>query len=212
MKVRTAEELTERLAEDLKQRKREIAAMKSMISMARPHEKDCLLRAGMVLLYAHFEGFVKTAGTAYLTLVKHKGLSYNELTPNFVAAALKTKLENLGEVKKATVVTSVIRQLQDGANDAAMIEWSGAIDCRDNLDSDVLDEITCLLGLAFGPYETKGHFINESLLKKRNGIAHGELVRVDEDTFGRAHDGVVALLEQFRNDIENAAVTESFRR
>ena len=211
MKVRSVEELADRLADDLKARKREMASVKAMIGGARDHEKECLLRAGFVLLYAHLEGFVKMAGTAYLALVRHQGLSYDQLKPNFVAAALKSKLETLGEVGKATVVTTVVRQLIYSAKDKAELVWSGEIDCRHNLTSEVLGEITCLLGLEFARYETRRHFLDDSLLFNRNGIAHGQLVKIDEATFRDAHDKVAQLLELFRADIENAAATEAFR-
>jgi MAE_28990/MAE_18760-like HEPN len=118
----------------------------------------------------------------------------------------------LGEVKKATVVTEVIRQLLKGGSEKAEINWAGEVDCRNNLSSEVLNEITCLLGLTFTKYETRSHFLDNSLLFNRNGIAHGELLPIDEDTFMAAHEAVVSLIEQFRTDIENAAVTERYRR
>ena len=212
MKVRSTEELIDVLANDLKARKREIFNLKAATARARDHEKRWLLRAGYMLLYSHFEGFVRTAGTAYLLFVRHQRLSYSELSLNFVAAALKTKLEALGQVSKASIVTAVTNELYQGGNSAAEFHWAGELDCRSNLNSEVLVEITTLLGITFSKYETKRHFLDESLLFNRNGIAHGEMVEIDERDFDAAYDLVIGIIEDFRSGIENAAVTQAFRR
>lgn len=212
MKVRSVEELTEFLAIDLKSRKRELSSFKFAVAAARDHEKNVLLRSGIVMLYAHFEGFVRHAGTAYLSYVKSQRLSYGELSPNFVAASLKSKLEIIGAVNKATVLTSIIESLIHKVDDIAPFEWAGEVDCRNNLTSEVLYEITCLLGISFAGYVTRRHFLDQSLLSNRNSIAHGELLQIDESEFLKAHDFVVDMLEQFRTDIENAASLQAYRR
>jgi hypothetical protein len=212
MKVRSAEELTDLLADDLKARKREIFNMTAAVARARGHERAWLMRAGYTLLYAHLEGFIRTAGTAYLVFVRHQRHKFKELKPNFVAAALKTKIELFAEVKKSSVLTQVVKQLFETADEIAEFEWSGEIDCRSNLSSEVLNEITYLLGIDFAKYETRRQILDNSLLFNRNGIAHGELLQIDEASFAEARTFVVDLLDDFRTDIENAAVTRAFKR
>jgi MAE_28990/MAE_18760-like HEPN len=212
MNVRTVEELTDTLAKDLKSRKREITALKFAIDASRDHAKGGLLRAGFAMLYAHFEGFVRLAGTAYLGFVANRGLQYRQLNTNFVAVSLKSKLQDMREVGKATVITQIIQQLLDAPHDTASFGWGGEVDCRSNLNSEVLGEIACLLGISFSAYELKRQFLDQSLLPKRNDIAHGRLIKVDEGDFMEAHRAVLELIEQFRTDIENAAVTKAYQR
>ena len=212
MKVRSLNELTDTLSDDLVRRKREMSSIKLLIDEARPHEQHGLRRAAFAMLYAHWEGFIRLAGTAYLGFVGHKGLRFADLKPNFTAASLKSKLQDLGEISKATIVTATVQQLIYNQNDIASFGWAGEVDCRSNLNSEVLAEITCLLGIPFSNYEMRGQFLDNTLLANRNDIAHGRMVQVEANDFLTAHETVLNLIEQFRTDIENAAAAETYRR
>ena len=89
-----------------------------------------------------------------------------------------------------------------------------SIGTESNLSSSVFMDMACWLGLDVGRYETKWHFIDDRLLKRRNSIAHGsgeELVLTQDEFEGLVYD-VVQLLRWFKTDIENAVSTEAFRR
>ncbi len=93
MKIRTVEELQERIDEDFAWRRKELTYLENNIKSSKPHNIKTDLRAGIVLLYAHWEGFIKSAAENYLTFVASKKLNYDELSHCFVALALlKEKL------------------------------------------------------------------------------------------------------------------------
>lgn len=58
-----------------------------------------LYRAGIPILYAHWEGFVKKSSEAYLNFVTNQGLSYNELKSCFIIFGLKKEIEQLTDTK-----------------------------------------------------------------------------------------------------------------
>jgi hypothetical protein len=101
MKIRTLEDLNKRLTEDLIWRKKEISDLKSLIE-TRSFSKskhNAVLRSGVILLYAHWEGYIKTAAKSYLDFVFRQELTYKDLAINFVAVAMKTKFNQATETK-----------------------------------------------------------------------------------------------------------------
>lgn len=212
IRVRSLGELNEVLSTDLAPRKQEMTTFKLRMSSARGHEKKGLLRAGFVMIYAHFEGFIRAASTAYVQYVSHQGLSFNLLKPNFVAVGLKSQLQDLGEIGKATVVNTTIQQFLHGMDDTAPFLWRGEMDARNNLNREVLLEIFALTGLDTTWYQTKWAFVDEILIANRNSIAHGRHTQPDEAEYYQAHDQTIEFLERFRTDVENAAATSLFRR
>lgn len=211
MKVRSLDELDNLVSGDLAIRKREVKAIVNYISSAREHEIAPFCRSGFVLLYAHFEGFIKHAGSAYLAYISHQHLSFAQISTCFAAAAVRGALEQLGEVKKASRVIGSLSILLNPSEDVNFY-WSGDLSTRSNLDSETFREIIMLLGLDYSRYATREKFIDVNLVKPRHEIAHGSNIPVERDTFAEAERIVLEIMEQFRTDILNAAVTEGFKR
>ncbi len=87
-----------------------------------------------------------------------------------------------------------------------------AISTASNLSSEVFKEITSILGIDFSAYSTKSKLIDEKLLKQRNEIAHGNYLLIDRDGYIELHEKVTEMIDIFRNQIENAAINEDFKR
>lgn len=71
-------------------------------------------------------------------------------------------------------------------------------------------EILCLLGLDATEYLSSGPLIDQRLLHNRNRIAHGEREVIQPEDYVFLHERIIQLLEQFRTDVENAAVSRSY--
>ena len=109
MKIRTVEELNQALSDDLIWRKKELSEVKSLIEVTSvsPQRHDALIRSGICILYAHWEGFVKFAANSYLEYVRTKKLLYRELSSNFLALAMKEKLKEAKETNKPSLFIPV---------------------------------------------------------------------------------------------------------
>jgi hypothetical protein len=214
MKIRTLEHLNQRLTDDLIWRKKEISDLKSLIETksfsASKHK--AVLRSGVTLLYAHWEGYIKTAATSYLEFVARQKLIYDELAINFVAIAMKFKLNEASETNKATIFTEVATFILTQSNQKISIPYEDVVSTASNLSSSILREIACLLGLEYSFYETKEVIINEQLLKRRNGIAHGEYLVLDNEEYQQLHDEILGMMENFRTQIENNASQKLYLR
>ena len=94
MKIRTLNDLQDVIDAEMAWRKRELSAVRSNIVEARSFAKDTAIRAGIALLYAHWEGAIKNIATYYLEYVAMLGLPYGQLKPNFLAITLKNDLKS----------------------------------------------------------------------------------------------------------------------
>jgi len=93
----------------------------------------------------------------------------------------------------------------------AKIFYEGVIKTQSNLSSSVFEEIASSIGIDPTRYKLKYKLIDESLLKRRNQIAHGEYLNIDTQGYQNLSDEVVALISAYKTDIENAIALESYK-
>jgi hypothetical protein len=213
MKIRTVEELNQALSDDLIWRKKELSEIKSLIEAKSfsSQKHNALIRSGICILYAHWEGFVKLAANSYLEYVRTKKLLYRELSSNFLALAMKKQLKDATETNKASLYIPVCNFFLFDLDKKSSLP-KDAISTASNLSSEILKEITCILGIDFSPYSTKSVLIDTKLLNARNTIAHGNYLTIDTEEYVELHTAVIEMLELFRNQIENAAINQDFKR
>ena len=212
MKIRSLTELSETLDDDLVWRKKELTAISLMLTKSRPHQQTPLLRVAICLLYAHWEGFVKTAATSYVSFVAHQGLRYRDLATNFVALGLRREIREAGQSNQTSIHIKLTARLMSDLSDRAEINWQNSVDTRSNLNSETLREILSLLGLDNQDYLSKGQLLNEKLLANRNLVAHGKRVEIELADYDMLHTEIIQLIERFNTDVQNAAVTQKYLR
>jgi hypothetical protein len=66
------------------------------------------------------------------------------------------------------------------------------------------------LGLDYTPYATKAHLIDIRLLKSRNEIAHGKYLVMPCGDYEYLHDEILALMQDFYNQIVIAAISKAY--
>jgi hypothetical protein len=150
MSIRTAEQLSDRLATDLAWRKKELSEMKSLIEAKNVSDQrhKALVRSGVCILYSHWEGFVKLAANSYLEYVISKKLTYQELSSNFLALAMKEKLKEAKETHKPSLYIPVCEFFLSELNQRCLLP-KDVISTASNLSSEILKEITYILGIDF---------------------------------------------------------------
>ena len=193
-------------------RLKEISTLKSAVRSAAFIAEGTLVRASVALLYAHWEGFVKSAATGYVTYVNNQGLNYSDLRTCFVVLGFKKSLHDARHSKQTAANIVAIEFLRDGLIQKSQMKVDVAINTESNLNSEVFKNILSTIGLNSAAYEPKANLIDESLLRRRNTIAHGEYLDVGKRDWANLADEVLAMLRQFKTDIENASAQAAYKR
>ena len=191
-------------------RKKELTVLRKLVQSASVDRRNVLIRSFVAILYAHWEGFLKNAGLSYLEFLSNRRLNYLELSPNFVALALRSRIQDASARNNLANLIEIVDLFQNGLDQRARIP-KDAIDAESNLSSQVLLDIVTMLGLDYSPYETKAVLIDERLLKNRNSIAHGDYLTVEADDVISLSREILEIMESFRTQIENAVALRSYR-
>lgn len=210
-KVRTLNELQTALDQEMAWRIKEIGVFKVGAGSNGFHRKP-YIRAGVALLYAHWEGFIKNSSEIYLSYVESRALPYRELKSCFVVFGLKGKINTLVESRKSLPNIEAVDFIFSKLGETAKLQFSSAVSTESNLTSKVFSNIAASINIDTSPYETKFHLIDSSLVDRRNKVAHGEFLDVAGDDFSRLVDDVLGLMRQYKTDIENAASLEGYKR
>lgn len=211
--IRTREELDKALSDDLIWRRRELTDLRALAQGEVPTlRSNVVRRAGIALLYAHWEGFVKKASHYYLEYVASQRLRYSDLAPNFVALAIKARYEHLRASNKLSAANEIAAFYCGNLDRASSVPYKNAVETQSNLSSVVLEDIILALGLDFDGFRVRSNFIDLNVVGRRNHVAHGEYLDIDLKEYLEFHDDVLALIVMFKTEIENAIVLRKYLR
>ena len=160
MKISSKEQLIDFLSEDLGWRKKELYTHRLNLKMANSANQPIYLRSAVVMLYAHWEGFIKQAATSYLRFIKGQKLKLNEASTNIVALSLKQKINDFIGTNKPSLHIKFIKHLRSCDADRVMFTENDVIRTESNLSSKVLEEILYALAIPDGDYALKSNMID----------------------------------------------------
>ncbi len=211
MKIRTKEQFVDLIDKEMVWRKKELSYLKGNVKEKSPYYKTHL-RSAIVMLYAHYEGFVKNSCELYLIYVKYQKLDYQQLTENFVALSLKYNLNEFQQTNKSTLHCQIVDFILNKLNQRATIPVDNVIRTGSNLTSNILREVLTTIGMDYSAYELKNNLIDSVLLKNRNSIAHGEFLDLNEVNFNELYSEIFFIMEDLKNRITNFVIQESYRK
>lgn len=212
MKIRTLDNLLSETSSDRIWRVRELAILKaSCLENAGSFASRRVARRSFVpIAYAHWEGYVKKTGQAYLDYVATQRLSLKELAPCFQSLYFSIEFNKEAVQSKRHVFQKIIQKLSENSDDRIHIKTKGVISTQGNLNSEVLFDICSNIGIDYTQFSDNFSFIDKILIGKRNGIAHGENYELDISEINEISTKVVGCIDLFRNLVENAATERRF--
>jgi len=212
MKIRSKEELIDYLSADLAWRKKELTTLYNNVETANSKNLPTALRCASVLLYAHWEGFVKNSAESYLTYIKFQKLNLNQVNSNILALSLKQKMTEFSLTNKATLHVQFVDFFQNNLNEKASFSETDSIKTQSNLNSIILKEIFATIGLDITNYDLKSNLIDKQLLKYRNDIAHGNQPPLNKQEYKILHGEIIGMLDNIHTDISNSAVLDKYKK
>jgi hypothetical protein len=211
-KIRTINHAQDFLDKEFSWRLKEISNLNTTIKKTKFPQQRSLIRAGIPILYAHWEGFIKTSTEAYINYVSNQKEKYKDLEYCFIVRGLKNKINLLSDSNKFSKNIEIVDFILDKLESTASIPYRGVVHTNSNLSSEIFKEIAFSVGIDTSHYETRYKFIDERILRKRNQIAHGEFMGIDKDSYDELSKGIINLLRQYKTDIENSLLLKAFIR
>lgn len=211
-KVRSQEECLNAIQADSAWRKKEIATLKGRLSGSEEGDRGPLLRSGVVMIYAHWEGFVKTACELYLMyineMIQRRSIG---LSKHFTNLLMWKMFRQKGEHHFLKNPVPFLEMCSEWPCAPEELLPTDVIDTELNLNSKVLKRLTLTFGLDYSPFETKEKLIDETLLKKRNQIAHGERIPVLPEDYEIIEQEIRKLIDHFQELIETGIEQKQYR-
>ena len=183
-----------------------------MLKGANFHKISGGIRAGVPLMYAHWEGFVKNTAQLYLNFVLTQKLKTKELNTCFVALSKRKLINDYKNSGRSAMHNRLVKELTEDEFLEKTVSFAISVNTKSNLNSTVFTDIANSIGINTLDFETRFNFIDESLLRRRNEIAHGNYLDIDRDSFIEIVDGVVHLLRLFKTQVENSASLEKYKK
>ncbi len=76
----------------------------------------------------------------------------------------------------------------------------------------MFEQIGEFIAVRTAGYATRKQLIDESLLRQRNEIAHGEYILIDPSSFNDLSVEILGIMRQFKNDVQNAVSLKAYLR
>jgi hypothetical protein len=191
-------------------RRKEIASFKSKGAVT---SGDHILRAGVVIVYAHWEGFFKDSVGMYISYIQSqikKGhCNFKSLSDELRYAIIWKDMQNLQLLDDPARFAMYFSQgKMESMN--FKINTSNIVDTKSNLNFELAERLILVAGLPVSFLSSSQKFINETLLKKRNHIAHGRRESVDRQDFDKICEKVIEIISQLKDEIQNAVDKQQY--
>ncbi len=210
MKIRSESELEQRIDNEYSWRRKELTNFKNTAFTSRNAHRNTLVKMLVVLLYSHWEGFIKNTAVFYCEFLNGKSIKYCDLEDNFKAYCILNKFNGNFPYKKFSSYIDVINIINSNMNDKLNINTEKYVDTKSNLNSDVLKDIVQKLGFNYSEYELQENLIDNTFLNLRNAIAHGEYREIDENTVKELYDEIINLIDCFKNQISTSIYNKNY--
>ncbi|EJG1788396.1 MAE_28990/MAE_18760 family HEPN-like nuclease [Vibrio parahaemolyticus] len=221
----TIDSFSENISEDLSWRKKEISDLLFL------HSEDnnfLILKSTILLMYSHWEGYVKNIAKQYLILISDLDIDLSRLNTNFEAIDIKGDIRNcLQSCDSLSLINEIafLNKIYDSNGKKFKLPSTfkkdkdkTVINTRDNLNIETFESFLKIIGLYdFEPLKTRIKYIDEKLLTNRNIIAHGSKLHPSAPTFNmdiveirKLRDFIILIMEYLKDELIHFAEEELY--
>ena len=222
IEIKTLSILYDAIEDDYKWRITELSNFRnSTLSEKNIKVQKAQIRAGVALLYAHWEGFIKHASNLYYEYVRNQSLVVEELNDSFIGILLRGELNLLQTSNKLkdhkTVIKTIIDEKTKKANFSSTVPIKTA-----NLKYEVFEDVCILLGINLDEFEQRckvkydrniKRTIDDDLVGQRNSIAHGEYLSIKLEDYKTLYEIIInGFLYNFKEIVMDCAANKKYLR
>lgn len=201
------------LTEDFNWRLKEITDLRKLATTAGAGYEIALRKAGLALLYAHWEGYIKFVGEAYIKYVAVRKLKLGLLADEFLAIGVGGVLRKYaatgGDMDGRLGLIADWRALEGG-----QFKKYRDLDIATggNLNFNRFSEICRILKIDPNKVIGDETYLDKQIVGTRNKIAHGESITVSEAEFLKSSDFVIEAMRGFRSETEYCVFSKNYLR
>lgn len=211
-KAHTIENLSKILDSDLSWRRKELSDIKTGYKRADSHAKKAFQRCIFIMSYAHWEGFIRECANRYFEYITFRRLTFSDLNRQFYINRFLVRIDKLHQARQSRqAICDLLDEILDGVGDRFTRINQELIDTKSNLNTDVILELCLICGVDGSYFESERSFLDVILLKRRNAIAHGDTLDLDDYLIDDFVNRVLQLMIHFRTLVENQIVMNSFK-
>lgn len=209
MSVRTINELEDAIDATLSWRRVELSALKKLVEEHESRSGNLpasrsLRRAGVAMLYAHWEGYTKECFQAYVEFLARRRLKLAELNDGLLQVALLHALRR-AESGDEAAKSGLVEAIRSSGDVRFQLPKVQMVNTQSNLRSNVLMRMLRDFGLTSATLELREHLIDRRLCDIRNSVAHGRETCPAVGEFADLHFEVLEMMEHLRDLIIGAA-------
>ena len=165
--------------------------------------KEVLLRAGITLIYAHWEGFIKSVCRIYLQYLNQQKCAPSKIIYNLLSYYAQQQTRSFPQTYNTSLFEQIVKTISN-YNGKETIQFSTNIETKSNLKYNIFDNIMWSLGLDNSEFILQKELIDLKLVDNRNSIAHGKFCRVDVSEYLEVYNKMTDLMRKIKNNIQNA--------
>lgn len=200
-------------------RKKELIAIyldsipvKSIGSTRSDGHSSHLMRAAVLLMYAHWEGFAKSAFSLYYNEILAVNANPVDLNNGLLGIATQKSLRRTVFERSPINTGRAISSAITGYSPFSMPPASEVVKTKSNLTAKRLREILARLGLDRDAFQQWENTTIKPLVDQRNAIAHGAGLEIDTERYVALHHSVLDLFDRVNEVINIAIVARSHLR
>lgn len=204
MEINLKDKLQSFIESDKAWRKKEMTLLKSFVFSSSGMNEHTHIRAGVALLYSHWEGHIKAASLHYIEYLNCLQLKLSQLSDNNVTSYIYDKLISLNGSKVISSYSGLSSAICNNLdNEIFNITALRVIKTESNLKMRRLEDILHVIGLDNSVFMANKVHIDEVLLNYRNKISHGERTEgwqtstLSKSSYNDLHDKVIELIDHF---------------
>ncbi|HYF80848.1 MAG TPA: MAE_28990/MAE_18760 family HEPN-like nuclease [Symbiobacteriaceae bacterium] len=203
------EKVRAELEDDLLWRLEELAVLRNQATAeGRERHKSVFLKSLVLMLYAHYEGFCKHAFTVYVRAINAEHLPRSKVSLPIATSSMSQTLDGYFKRNQSfSAQLGFVTAFDRIWAEVAVLPVDEVVDTESNLKPEVMRKILCRLGFnedLFGDHDGSV----QSLMNRRNGVAHGNRTRsISEQDYRDLEARVLSILDGLITAITEAVAT-----